>query len=141
MKIKTSGSGEPLSGAQPGSGREVRRQFRPEQIEQGRIHEAVVVGNAQRDERLVRDFPRETFAQPVSVLLFHAKNHIRPSDVAGGDLDARAVLGPGAAGFVARVFLEQRLGGWRTPLVGRADEEELGFQAKKGRRAAGLAVR
>jgi hypothetical protein len=58
--------------------------------------------------------------------------------VAGRDLDAGAILGAGAAGFVARMVLEQRLRGRAPPLVGRADEEEFGFQAEKkaGRRPA-----
>ena len=59
-----------------------------------------------------------------------------PAEVTDGDLDADAILGSGAASIVARVILEQGLGGGRPPLVGRTDEKELGFQAMNGAIAA-----
>jgi hypothetical protein len=110
---------------------QVSRQFGPEQVEQRRVHEAEVIGNAQRDDLLTRGFLREAFADPVGVFFLHAENQIGPADVSGRELDAGAVLGARRTRVIAGMTLEEGFRGRRSPLIGGANEEELGFQARK----------
>ncbi len=79
-------------------------------VDQGRIHEAVVIGDAQGHERVAGDFLRENLSLAVGMLALHAEDLVGLAEVAGGDPAPRTVLGAGAAGLVARVVLEEGLG-------------------------------
>ena len=107
-----------------GSEIEMRAQLGAQQIDQGGVHELVVVGDAQGEEGLVAELGGEALVHPGRVGLFHAKDQVSPADVAGGDLDARAIFGAGGAGLVKRVVAEQRLSGRAAPFIESTDEED-----------------
>ncbi len=112
----------------------MRREFRLQEIDQRGVHEFEVVGDAQDDEGFVAEFAREAFRDTGSVGFLHAENHVRPTDVPGGELDARAVFRAGGARIVTRMILEQRLRRGAAPVVPRADEEKFGLQGEEGGR-------
>lgn len=109
---------------------EMLGQFAAEKINQLRVHKNEVVGNPERDDRLVADFFNELFAQAIGMFTFHAKNHICPSDMAVRDFDAGAIGRSCTAGGVARMVFEQCLRGRTAPLVARTDEKQFGFHAE-----------
>lgn len=98
----------------------------------GIVDGGVVVGDAQDDDGFSGEFLGEFLAEAVGMFALHAENDVRPAEVAAGDLDAGAVLRSGGAGGVARVVFKQRLGGGRSPLVARAEEEKSGFWQRQG---------
>lgn len=105
----------------------MRRQLAAEMFHERRVHELVVVGNAEDDDRFVAEFGGETLQHAGGVLLFHAENPVGPADVAGGEFEARAIFGAGRSGFISRVIMKQRLGRGAAPLIARAEEEQFGF--------------
>ena len=108
--------------------RQMLRQGGAEQGDERVVHETVVVGEAEDDDRFVAQRVRETVADAVGVFSLHAKNHVGPAEMAGGDFDARGCFRAGGAGFVAGMSAEQRFGGGAAPLVPRTEEEKFGFQ-------------
>ena len=77
----------------------------------GRVHELNVVGNAQDDEGLAGCLGDDPLPHSDGVLFLHAENQVGPTDVAGGDFDARAVFRASRAGHVTWMIAEERLGG------------------------------
>lgn len=100
----------------------------PEARNQLRVHESVVVGNAQRDHLLAGHFLGKAAVEQLGVLAFHAKDQVGPAEMAGGYLDPCAVGCAGAPGIIARMMFEERFRGRAAPLIARADEKKLGFQ-------------
>lgn len=107
----------------------MRAEFGLQQIDQSGFHELEVVGDAEDDQRFVAQFAGEAFLDAGGVRFLHADDHVGPADVAGGEFDARAVVGAGGAGLVARMVFEERFGSWAAPIVAGADEEKFGFHA------------
>lgn len=93
------------------------RQFRAQPLDEFRIHEIVVIGNAERDLRLVFQFVGKAGAQAIGVFAFHAKNLVSPADVTVGNFDTSPAFCSGGAGFIARMILEKRFRRGTAPLV------------------------
>lgn len=100
-----------------------------EEIDECGIHEAVVIWDAEDDERRVDEFVGEFPANARGVFFLHAEDDVGPTDVTGGEFDARVVFRAGGTGLVARMILEESLGSGAAPLIAGAEEEELGFQS------------
>jgi len=107
-------------------------EFFAEQRDEGGVVALEIVGDAQGDERFAGEFGGEVFAEAVGVFALHAEDLVGPAEVAGGDFDAGARFGARGASGVARVIFEERLGGGAAPLVARAEEEEVSFDALEG---------
>ena len=111
---------------------EVEGELGAEESDEVGVHEFVVVGDTEDDQRFIGELGGETRGDGGGVFFLHAENQIGPADVAGGEFHAGAVDGAGGAGVVTRMIAEERFGGGRAPLVARAEEEELGFHRGEG---------
>jgi len=75
---------------------------------------------------------------------FHDYDHVRPPQLAGGYLDARAFFGPGRAHLPARVVFKNRLRRQAAPPVAAANKQDFrpgivqGCEQELGSRLWGL---
>lgn len=91
-----------------------------------RVHEVVVVGDAEAVDRFVGDGFGEFFAEVGFVFGFHHENEVGPAEEACGDADACGGFGAGGFDGVAGGVAEDFFGGAAAPLVAAADEKEFG---------------
>lgn len=96
----------------------------PQQLDELRIHEAIIVGNVEDVDRLGVKVVPKSLDQTGAMLHFHHEDPVRPGDIREGDLAGR--LGAEAAGPDGEtgIVTENSFGGWATPLVPRADKQD-----------------
>ena len=114
----------------------MRGEFGLQERDEVGVHELIIVGDAEDDERLVAELGGEALHDGGGVFFLHAENHVGPTEEAGGEFHAGAVDGAGGASLIARMIAEERLGGGRAPLVARTEEEEFGLRGVDGERRA-----
>ncbi len=105
--------------------RQQRRDALPQQGDQRRVHEPVVVRDAEADERLAGERVGELRAQPRGVPALHDEDHVGPAEEAGGHADAGTGLRAGGARLVAVHAVKEGFGRGAAPAVAAAEEEEL----------------
>ncbi len=102
----------------------MRYQFLPQQGNELAVAKRIFIRNAEHHERFTDELTRKLLAQPVGVAALHYKNDFGPTQVPGRDAHPGPRLGPGRAGLVVRVAVEEPLGGGAAPLVLAANEED-----------------
>lgn len=106
--------------------REMRRDPGAKQLDQGWIHEPVVVGDAQTDDVFAGEMLLESRRELGLVLGLHDEDEIGPFDKLAGERRVRVVAEPGRCTLDAGMLAEHLFGRWTPPFVLATDEEHAG---------------
>lgn len=108
-----------------GFGGQVVGDLAHEQVDQGRGHEGVGVGDVEADDALAVDVGAVFFGEAAALGFFHHEDEVGPFDEFAGDGVVRFVAEPGRGAFNAWIGGEELLGGGASELVFTANEKNV----------------